>query len=224
MRTGHPEHFGNAVRERRQYLNLTLDGVKAAGGPTGPTVVRTEAGELEDPRPSTLAKFDDALQWQPGSAAKVFWDGAQPRARAAPSRALDPGVATVALPLEFVLDLMSTHRQLNDLADAASGHGQLQAVRTSFNGQISALVGMFVTDLLERNAGHEDGLAHPLLEYAFGELLSGDVFDHDGEVSEERLYRRWLMGKATTLSPAVTRKFRLRLAERRAGGSDGGAV
>lgn len=217
MRSGHPEDFGNAVRARRQQLNLTLDGVKAAGGPTGPTVIRAEAGSLEDPRPSTLSKFDTALQWEPGSAAGVFWERkpAVPRAAAA-ARALDAGTAAVELPLELVLEMMTTHRRLNDYVDSIDQpDAELVGIRSAFNGEVSRVIGMFVTDLLERNAGAGDGVGHPLLEYVFGELLSTEVVGHHDEVSEERLYRRWLMGKATGVSPAQVRKFRARLAGKR---------
>lgn len=219
MRTGHPEHLGGKVRERRRHLNLTLDGVRAAGGPTGPTIVRTEAGELQDPRPSTLTKFDDALQWTPGSAARVFWDHGNPSPLSAvrPNN-LDPGVAAVPLPLQLVLDLLTTQRRLNDFTETRdSDSDELRAICASLTTNVSGVVGMFVTDLLERNYV-ENGTpgVHPLLEYAFGDVLDGPVTDGDPS-SEELLYRRWLMGKTTGLSPNTMRDFKIRLDQKLAG-------
>ncbi|NUS42844.1 MAG: hypothetical protein HOQ24_04020 [Mycobacteriaceae bacterium] len=217
MSGGHPSRLGEKVAERRRQLNMTLEGVKAAGGPTGPTVIRTEAGELEDPRPSTLAKFDEALQWQPGSAARVFWEDADPAPRAGE---LEPAAGTAALSIELVLGLLSAHRRLNDYADAANPDPELHAITAALNEQVSTVVGLFVTDLLERNALEGGaGVVNPLLEYAFGELLSDHPVDHHGQVSEERLYRRWLMGKTADVPAGLARKFRARLRASSVGGS-----
>ncbi|MFI9509239.1 hypothetical protein [Nocardia sp. NPDC052566] len=211
MRVGHPDHFGATARERRRQLNLTLDGVKAAGGPTGPTVIRAEAGELEEPRPSTLAKFDQALQWVPGSAARVFWDRGEPRLPQSDRPPLDPGAAEVSLPLELVLELLTTQRRLGDFVDGpGTDLGALRAISGSLNEQISALVGMFVTDLLERNRVHDQpGQLHPLLMFAFGDLLDSPA--NGPAESEEKLYRRWLIGRESGLTAELTRAFQARL-------------
>ncbi|WP_405493035.1 hypothetical protein [Nocardia sp. NBC_00511] len=212
MPVGHPEHFAVVVRERRRQLNLTLEAVKTAGGPTVPTMVRVEAGGLEDPRPSTLAKLDQALQWISGSAARAYWDGEPPQsvtARVPP--VLDPGVAEIALPLDLVLELMTTQRRLAELTSGpALDRDQARAISTAFDSQVSTIVGMFVTDLLERN--HTEGepaALHPLLAFTFGELLDVPV-GGDGE-SDEKLYRRWLAGKQPDLTGDLEREFQHRL-------------
>lgn len=150
MRAGHPEHLGQVVKDRRQQLNLTLDGIKAAGGPTGPTLIRTEAGLLTDPRPSTLAKLDAALRWAPGSAARVYWEQGQPQHLSPSASGTRSAPATVELPVELVLKLLSSQRTLNDVADHAR-LATLDAVREDLNAHVSKIAGLCVTDLLERD-------------------------------------------------------------------------
>ncbi|KAF0849192.1 helix-turn-helix domain-containing protein [Nocardia caishijiensis] len=216
MPVGRAQYLGAKVHERRRQLNLTINDVKRAGGPTGPTVVKAEAGQLDEPRPSTLAKFDQALRWTAGSAARIFWDGEEPTPVREPALpVLDPGSAEVALPVEAMLQLLGTQRRLADYVDRLDAESsELAAISLNLDEQISAIVGSFVTDLLERNHGRGelDGI-HPLLEFAFGDLLGGKG-DGAGE-SEEQLYRRWLAGKRPHLPPDLVRRFQARLDDTR---------
>lgn len=216
---GNAQHLGAKVHERRRQLNLTVGGVRSAGGPTGPTVVKAEAGQLDEPRPSTLAKFDVALRWVPGSAARVFWDGAEPVAASDPVvPVLDPGLAEVGLPVEVILGLLATQRRLAAYVEGpGAGSAELVSISHGLDDQISIVVGQFATDLLERNhAGAGAAGMHPLLEFAFGDLLDDRV---DGaRESEERVYRRWLAGKGADPPPALVRKFRDRLDRKLQGG------
>lgn len=68
------------VRQRREELGLTQDEVAKFGGPSTATVRTIENGQAENFHRRTFAGLDQALQWQPGTASKLFngeWD--QPR-------------------------------------------------------------------------------------------------------------------------------------------------
>jgi hypothetical protein len=212
----HPEHFANSVAQRRKGLGLTFVDVNVMGGPTAPTVAKAEAGELADPRPSTLSKFDVGLQWIAGSSARAYWEGEHPRPaeRAAKMPVLNSGSGTIELPLGTVLQLMSAQKRLNDIADAATSPtipvSELIGVVESLNSHLSTIVGHFVTDLLERNYSTVAQQSQPLIEFAFDELLSAPVSRSDPD-RIEKLYRRWLLGKPSRISPDLEADFRHRL-------------
>jgi hypothetical protein len=214
--TANAGHFGKRVAERRRGLGLTVLDVNRNGGPTAPTVVKAEAGALEDPRPSTFSKFDAALRWMPGSAAGIYWNGEEPRTRD-PSRrrVLAPASASVALPLDRVLAVVTAQNVLNDLIDsrASTVTKDIRSAVSALNEQTSSIVGLFVTDLLERNHRGDREQMQPLLEYAFCELLSAPV-DTDDPDREEKLYRRWLLGRfegiESDLELTFERRFRRR--------------
>jgi hypothetical protein len=201
---------------------MTVLDVNRNGGPTAPTVVKAEAGALEDPRPSTLSKFDTGLSWTSGSAASSYWDGSEPRPReeSPPPAVLEPTAGGVVLPLDRILALMTTQAELNQLiSDRAERSVQvceIQPVTDALNRHISFVVGLFVTDLLERNQSGNRHTVQPLLEYAFAELLSAPVSPDDPE-REEKLYRRWLLGKDNGISIDHEASFqkRFRRANRR---------
>lgn len=215
MTGGHPEYFAARVVERRKGLGLTLVDVNQNGGPTAPTVAKAEAGELADPRPSTLSKFDVGLQWMEGSAARSYWEGEEPTPREKaqkPHAALETGAGTISLPLEVVLDLMNTQSRLNDFVERSGDVPAVELVTIvrSLNTHLSTVVGRFVTDLLERNHAQGNQPVQPLIEYAFAELLAPPVLPTDPDRTE-KLYRRWLLGKTSGLTPELAVSFQRRL-------------
>jgi hypothetical protein len=215
----HPQHFATKVSERRKRLGMTFLDVHRNGGPTAPTLAKAEAGALEDPRPSTLSKFDAGLRWISGSAASTYWDGNEPRPQEESRRraVLEPAPGGVVLPLDRILALMTTQAELNDLISDRSEHtvqtGEIQPMVNGLNQHISAIVGLFVTDLLERNHTKDRGSIQPLLEYAFAELLSTPVSADDPE-RYEKLYRRWLVGKSDGIGSELETSFRRRFRRR----------
>lgn len=198
---------------------MTVLDVNRNGGPTAPTVAKAEAGELDDPRPSTLSKFDAGLGWISGSAASTYWDGNEPRPREdSPKRAvLEPAAGGVVLPLDRILALMTTQAELNQLISDRSEQtietGEIQPMVDALNQHISAIVGLFVTDLLERNQTKDRRPIQPLLEYAFAELLSAPVSADDPE-REEKMYRRWLLGKSNGIDSGLEATFQRRFRRR----------
>jgi hypothetical protein len=200
---------------------MTFLDVNRNGGPTAPTVAKAEAGDLDDPRPSTLSKFDAGLRWMPGSAAGTYWDGDEPEpaeGKRRQSAVLEPAAASVALPLDRVLALMTTQSKLNDLIDGSAesvARDLIRPIADELNGHLSAIVGVFATDLLERNRSQDSATIQPLLEYTFAELLANPVPDDDLD-REEKLYRRWLLGNAEGIGPDLDLSFARRLRQRRA--------
>jgi hypothetical protein len=194
---------------------MTVLDVNRNGGPTAPTVLKAEAGALEDPRPSTLSKFDVGLAWTSGSAASTYWDGTEPRPQEdVHQRAvLAPAPGGVVLPLDRVLAMMTTQAELNQLISDRSEQSvqtcEIQPMVQALNHHISVIVGLFVTDLLERNPTTDGQPIQPLLEYTFAELLSAPVSADDPE-REEKLYRRWLLGKGNGISSELEASFQKR--------------
>ncbi|ORB86056.1 hypothetical protein B1987_22370 [Mycobacterium kansasii] len=216
---GHRQHFAVHVSRRRQNLGMTLVDVNRNGGPTAPTLAKAEAGALEDPRPSTLSKFDVGLRWVPGSAANTYWGGDEPRPREQVGKraVLEPTDGTVALPLERILAMMTTQAQLSDVLDGHSAEpipaGEIRPIVDTLNQHLSAVVGHYVTDLLERNHATDYQPMAPLLEYAFAELLSAPVSADDPQ-KLDKLYRRWLLGYAENIDTELEASFRRRLRRR----------
>ncbi|MCU1640459.1 MAG: hypothetical protein JWN03_734 [Nocardia sp.] len=198
------------VRERRRELNFSLDDVIAAGGPTRRTLVRVEAANLgPEPKPVTFRRLDSALSWGSGSAARAYWRGEKPHAAAAGPK-LDAGTAFVAVPAALALDLFGSQIELNQvLAEDPADPSRLRATVDRLNVDLGRLLGLYLTDLLERN-WRADGSALPLVEHAFGELLSAPVPEDDPDY-EEKLYRRWLIGGTTGIAGDLAGRFMDRL-------------
>ena len=212
----HQQHFATKVLERRKKLGMTFLDLHRSGGPTAPTVAKAEAGTLADPRPSTLSKFDVGLRWIPGSAAGAYWDGdePEPREEIAKRTVLKPSPGAIAVSLDQILALMGTQAQLNDLIDDGCEDvitlAEIRPIARELNQHVSAIVGRFVTDLLERNHSENGQTIQPLLEYALAELLSPAVGTEDPE-RNKKLYRRWLLGKTQDLDAGLEASFRRQL-------------
>lgn len=68
------QRLGEAVRQRRKELDLTQLEVWQSGGPSNTTLTTIENGEATSLVRTTARKLDVGLQWEPGSARRV-WDG-----------------------------------------------------------------------------------------------------------------------------------------------------
>ncbi|WP_430336150.1 hypothetical protein [Rhodococcus sp. ACT016] len=69
------ERFGRIVRKRRLGLGMTQDQVTLAGGPSDKRQTKIEHGTPPAASLTTLAKLDQALRWEPGSAAAALNGG-----------------------------------------------------------------------------------------------------------------------------------------------------
>lgn len=74
------------VKARRDELDLTQMEVWMAGGPSNTTLTKIENAEMDGLTRTTARKLDAALQWEPGSARRV-WEGGSP------NRILSPGLS-----------------------------------------------------------------------------------------------------------------------------------
>lgn len=77
--------WASTVIGRLAELGLTTDAkVGAAGGPSTSTMTAYRAiaegrrGGLAEPRDDTFGKIDYVCQWEPGSARRLWFEGAQP--------------------------------------------------------------------------------------------------------------------------------------------------
>ncbi|KAA0024148.1 helix-turn-helix domain-containing protein [Antrihabitans cavernicola] len=209
-----PEHFARHVNFRREQLGLSHKGLKAAGGPAPPTTSKAENGKL-DPRPETFAKLDRGLSWTPGSAAYT-WHGGEPTPlELAMSTPLQPTPDSQPVAMSAVLALVSAYRRMVELDEADPGpisHEAFTDVRRQTGEAVSAVTGALVTDILERHSRTDavTPLTNDLIEFALRDYMALPVVA-DEPNREEKLYRRWLVGRAGDIEPSLRRKFRRRL-------------
>ncbi|WP_330185957.1 hypothetical protein OHB26_38850 (plasmid) [Nocardia sp. NBC_01503] len=193
----HSEFFARVVQDRRQQLNLSMQQVHAQGGPAAPTQIDAELERLRaNVRVSTFEKFDVAMRWVPGSAAAAYREGRTP-IPLSDNGEFEPGTTAITLSLDELLPLLEAQRALHTASVT-----DLPEAMTRLDAAVSALVGPFVTDLLERHRGRKV----PLIEIAFGEALSAPVAPDDPH-REERLYRRWLTGREEGLDEQTVARF-----------------
>ncbi|MGX1778588.1 hypothetical protein ACWIGW_41230 [Nocardia brasiliensis] len=221
--SGHPEFFASAIRGRRNQLGMTIQAVSAADGPAVPTIVKAEAGGLRSPQPKTFAKFDIALRWKPGSAARAYWGAEQPTPIETPRfvAPLRAGHEVVSVPLDRVLALISLQRELDAAADGGESvlAVDIQRFARRLDREVSSIIGAWATDMLEINRNR--GTTHPGLEIALAEVLAAPV-DPDDPDAEERWYRRWLLGgrQAAGVSEGLREKFEVRYQQSRQRGGE----
>jgi hypothetical protein len=77
MSTEGARRLARAVKARRAELEVTQYDVWQAGGPSNTTLTKIEAGHLESLTRKTARNLDAALEWEPGSAKRV-WAGGEP--------------------------------------------------------------------------------------------------------------------------------------------------
>lgn len=70
--------LGAEVLARREHLGLTQDEVADAGGPSNTTQSKIENQLVEVVSRATLKRLDAGLQWEAGSARRIYEAGADP--------------------------------------------------------------------------------------------------------------------------------------------------
>lgn len=203
-----------AIGRRRSELNLTRGDVRSRGGPGEATLGRLENPIAGTPLPRgrTLAKLDQALQWEPGSAAEVL--RGRPPTATGRKDGIDPekptpvlAMASFSIDVELLGRLMSAVRvALPRNTDPETGDPYPDTA--AMLAAIHDLSAAYATEILERasaNAGIPDTLA-----LAYNERLSAPA-EADTERTVEQLYRRWIAGMDGDLSPALVEQFQNRL-------------
>lgn len=69
--------LAKAVRARRKELDVSQLDVWQAGGPSNTKLTEIENGRTESLTRTTARKLDIGLQWEPGSAKRI-WEGGEP--------------------------------------------------------------------------------------------------------------------------------------------------
>lgn len=70
--------LAQAVRKRREQLDLSQIDVWQAGGPSNTTLTEIENARLEKLTPVTARRLDIGMRWERGSARLVWEDGGDP--------------------------------------------------------------------------------------------------------------------------------------------------
>lgn len=78
------QRLADAVRARRDALDLTQLDVHGRGGPSNSTLTSIENGAASSVSPATLRKLDAGLGWERGSARRVYLEGGDPVAVGGP--------------------------------------------------------------------------------------------------------------------------------------------
>jgi len=89
-KTGDWQRLGRYVRERRDQLRLTQQGVTMRGGPSVATVRNIESATAERYRGQTFSQLEDALEWERGSVDAILRGGAPTPLPAGQPSAEDP--------------------------------------------------------------------------------------------------------------------------------------
>lgn len=220
--------FGGIVARRRALLGLSRDGLHAVGGPSDTTLKRLEDPDEDNPpsppRPGTLRKLDEGLQWAPGSAARAL-AGGQPKclediedeegaAMTTPPPDLpvevNPfGFHHVDVDVEDVQSLMAAGERCfaflerPDLPQAA--REEAEAIRQELTAAIGAQAAAYATEVLER-AGGPGRTLPTAIELAYGQFLAVPAAA-TGPAREDQLYRRWLAKKTQQIEPKLAEKF-----------------
>ena len=74
------DRLAERVRARRAQLDMSQLDVWQAGGPSNTTLTEIENGRLENLTRTTARRLDQGLEWEPGSARRV-WEGGEPSPR-----------------------------------------------------------------------------------------------------------------------------------------------
>ncbi|WP_137726192.1 helix-turn-helix domain-containing protein [Prescottella subtropica] len=206
--------LGDYVAARRRELGLTRVQVHQAGGPSVTRLGTIEEGAGPGPSAQTLQKLDTGLRWQPGSAARTLTGGLP---TPLPDTAESDGLISasqVAVSVDELAGLIRAVNRLTDTYDATNTDisDSVRAVQQS----ASRLAGRWATEVLERNR-HSSTQIPAVLELAFGHLLDAPTAGTPEPEHTERLYRRWLSGRVTDLTPEQCEQFAQRLHRRRSG-------
>lgn len=207
--------LGDYVAARRRELGLTRMQVQQAGGPSVTRLGTIEDGSGPGPTPQTLQKLDSGLRWQPGSAARTFAGGLPaPLPDAATRDSSLIGASQVTVSVDELAGLIRAVNRLTDTYDATNTDvsDSVRAVQQS----ASRLAGRWATEVLERNR-HSHTQIPAVLELAFGHLLDAPTAETPEPEQTNRLYRRWLSGRITDLTPEQCEQFAQRLQRSRSG-------
>ncbi|MFD1812066.1 XRE family transcriptional regulator [Rhodococcus gannanensis] len=212
------ESLARAVVERRRRLNLTLDQVKAAGGPSDVTTGKIEKAQIPEPSARTLRRLDVALRWVDGSAARVLTGSAPvPVEDLSSPGGVDADADSVTLSLALVGDLSDLAKRYEQLASDHRGEPfavELGRVNERFDLLVDRIMRAWLTVQLERRtkspgAGHAAGhaIGDPVVEMLLGDYLDRSSQPPTAEDADDLRYLRWLTGRADDVDTPTQQRY-----------------
>lgn len=203
--------FGNIVHARRTELDLSQQAVRAAGGPSQPTLIKIERGDPPGPTTGVLDKLDLALRWTPGSAAEALAGGAPTDNT---NDQISFGAAgVVPMPigdLTKLLDAFATLREeLSRVGRRAEPKRELVEHLMAVGEQtLGKLASDLVTRILELNK--DAPLAMDALANILRDQLRIPALGPTPSDKEAQRYRRWLTGDLPDATDDEVRRWRAR--------------
>ncbi|CRK54616.1 conserved protein of unknown function [Rhodococcus sp. RD6.2] len=209
--------LAEAVAERRRQLNLTLDQVKEAGGPSDVTTGKIEKALIADPSARTLRRLDVGLRWVDGSAARVLTGGLAvpaeeiPSVRMARPNAVGADADSVTLSLAVVNDLSDIAKLYERAAAAVKDEqvaGELRDINERLDLLVDRIMRAWLTAQLEQKTTEPSPLrGDPMIEMLLGDYLNRTPEPPTEEDADELQYLRWLTGRAGELDSATEQRF-----------------
>jgi hypothetical protein len=123
---------------------------------------------------------------------------------------LGPDQAPVSLAV--LTELLDLNSRLWAFSAEHPDNAEIADISRKLASSVSAIAGEWVTETLERNAGPGREVS-PMVEFAFAAHLAVPVSDADPD-ADEKLYRRWLVGKNDGLSKKRAAAFEARFANK----------
>lgn len=150
--------FAKLVSHRRRELNLTLDDLQAAGGPSDVTTSKIERSEIQRPSKTTFEKLDTALQWTKGSSAQAFL-GEDPVA-------LEhlPVTSQSAKRLFALSDIIRKYNEFAESCSDPSLRTALQTLNEELEQAVDTLSRQSLIDLLNQRTAALEPMAEFLLD------------------------------------------------------------
>ncbi|MFK4362325.1 hypothetical protein [Rhodococcus sp. 27YEA6] len=192
--------FARIVARRRLQLNLTLDQLHAAGGPSDVTTGKIERAQIEQPSANTFKKLDAGLQWIAGSAARVF-TGQDPVLceEISNDQTRGHGTDAVTVPISVVNALSKIAFSYARIAEACPDTDSNAALRT-VNSELSQVVDRisrrWLITQIEQRMSHRPPLPlEPMVEILLHNYLDAVSEPTTSEDSQELRYLESLSGR-----------------------------
>ncbi len=210
------QRFARIVSERRAWLNLTLDQLQAAGGPSDVTTGKIERAQVEQPSVNTFKKLDAGLRWTEGSAARAFIGdnpvpledvpGSRPVARV-----VDANEDSVTLPLSVVISISEIAKRYEKLYESTTDVTTADKLR-SINSELDLVVDRILRAWLIAQVESKTAPPGPIQVEPMVEMLIGDYLNRAAEPptaqdARELQYLRWLTGHAGDIDEATEQSF-----------------
>lgn len=211
------ERLAEAVADRRKQLNLTLDQLKARGGPSDVTTGKIEKAGIPEPSARTLRRLDAGLRWIEGSSARVVAGGEpvpvedMPSTRMSTPGAVNADADSVTLSLTVVNDLSDVaklYERLKTSVQDPAVAGELGKINEQLDLLVDRIMRAWLIAQLERKTDPQSPLrSDPMTEMLIGDYLNRTPEPPTPEDAVELKYLRWLTGRDGELDATTEQTF-----------------